>query len=265
MPAASNRRRPAFTLSGSPSSSMSCGRERMSLSKSVTPFGGRRPARYRSTIWFLMMNSRSMAGAGVPGADSAGGRCLVHTRGFDTTRSFHRGSKFRRFRDERTARLSPTDAHAPQKSQAPLGLVSAVGPTGSHPLMLRFLCPEAAAPLHIPRMGSRPSCDVVRSLPLAPAPSPPACAATVSVHVHSIEVRQSMRKFRSPLAVAVSPPAWASPRMPRPRPTPKPPSPSTAPRSRARSRPSSTGRSRGRACPTRWRCRDTRWCATIAT
>jgi hypothetical protein len=31
--------------------------------------------------------------------------------------------------------------HAPQKRQAPLGLVSAVGPTGSHLLMLRWLCP----------------------------------------------------------------------------------------------------------------------------
>ena len=85
---------------------MSCGRERISFSKSVTPLGGRRPARYRSTIWFLMMNSRSIAGAGVPGAAAPAAGALVHTRGFDTTRSFHRGSKFRRFRAERTARVS---------------------------------------------------------------------------------------------------------------------------------------------------------------
>ncbi len=68
IPAASNNRRPALTRSASPSSSMSCGRERISRSKSVTPLGGRRPARYRSTIWFLMMNSRSIAGAGAPAA-----------------------------------------------------------------------------------------------------------------------------------------------------------------------------------------------------
>ena len=37
----------------------------------------------------------------------ASGRYLVHTRGFDTTRSFHRGSKFRAFRVKRTSRLKP--------------------------------------------------------------------------------------------------------------------------------------------------------------
>jgi hypothetical protein len=59
-------------------------------------------------------------------------------------------------------------AHAPQKRQAPLGLVTAVGPTGSHHAMLRLLCFRAAAPFHIPRTGSRRTCDVVRSLPLLP-------------------------------------------------------------------------------------------------
>src|SRR5262249_39119283 len=57
-------------------------------------------------------------------------------------------------------------AHAPQKSQAPLGLVSAIGPTGSHVPILRLLSRRAAAPLHIPRTSSRQTCDTVRSLAL---------------------------------------------------------------------------------------------------
>jgi hypothetical protein len=52
--------------------------------------------------------------------------------------------------------------------------------------MLRFLCPEAAAPFHIPRMGSPQTCDVVRSLPL------------------SKEDHLSMKSFPNPLAIAVA-------------------------------------------------------------
>jgi hypothetical protein len=54
--------------------------------------------------------------------------------------------------------------NAPQESQAPLGLISAVGPTGSHPTMLLFSSARAAAPFHIPHSSSRQTCDLVRSL-----------------------------------------------------------------------------------------------------
>jgi len=52
--------------------------------------------------------------------------------------------------------------------------------------MLRFLCLEAAAPFHIPRMGSPQSCDVVRNLPF------------------SNEDYLFMKHFRKPLALAVA-------------------------------------------------------------
>jgi hypothetical protein len=52
--------------------------------------------------------------------------------------------------------------------------------------MLRFLCREAAAPFHIPRMGSPQTCDVVRSL------SP------------SNEVYVSMKSNLKPLALAIA-------------------------------------------------------------
>ena len=52
---------------------------------------------------------------------------------------------------------------SPQKREAPLGPISAMGPAGSHRRMLRWLCPDAVVPHHIPDTGSGPSCDVVRS------------------------------------------------------------------------------------------------------
>jgi hypothetical protein len=59
-------------------------------------------------------------------------------------------------------------AYAPQKRQAPLGLATAIGPTRSHVPMLRSLRPGAAAAFHIPRTGSRQTCDLVRSLSQLP-------------------------------------------------------------------------------------------------
>src|SRR4030095_4680728 len=69
--------------------------------------------------------------------------------------------------------------------------------------MLRFLCPEAAAPLHIPQTGSPRSCDAVRSFPRALRLARPShCNQQCSRPLH--RVSHSMRKIRSPLAVAVS-------------------------------------------------------------
>ena len=155
MPAASNRRRPAFTLSARPSSSMSCGTradqffeigdalrrqtageitlDDLVLDDEFTIHGGRRCAGRGGAgdrPWFTPEDSIRLAAS------------IVVQNSADSGPNGPRGVT--------------AEAHAPQKSQAPLRLVSAVGPTGSHPLMLRFLCPEAAAPLHIPRMGSRP-------------------------------------------------------------------------------------------------------------
>ena len=46
--------------------------------------------------------------------------------------------------------------------------------------MLRFLCPDAVVPFHIPETGSRPSCDVVRSFSKVASSRP--AAALQSFH-----------------------------------------------------------------------------------
>ena len=92
MPAASNRRKPAFTLSGKPELFDEL-RTRANQSFEIGDALGRQTAGEISLDdlvlddEFTIHRRRRRAGR-----SSRSGRRLVHTRGFDTTRSFHRGS-----------------------------------------------------------------------------------------------------------------------------------------------------------------------------
>ena len=69
--------------------------------------------------------------------------------------------------------------------------------------MLRFLCPQAAAPLHIPRSGSPQTCDVVRSF--AASVRPPADAALVHDFIEDPHEAE-----RACLPLPCPAPAWDS-------------------------------------------------------
>ena len=78
--------------------------------------------------------------------------------------------------------------------------------------MLRFLCPQAAAPLHIPQTGSRRILRRGSQFAAATGPRPPDRTATVSVHVlpTRFAVHAEIPAVRSPSPF--HPPVWVSPR-----------------------------------------------------
>ncbi len=70
--------------------------------------------------------------------------------------------------------------------------------------MLRFLCPQAAAPLHIPRSGSPQSCELVRIFP-HPYPSLEEPRFMKSSHLISLAVSCAALGLVAPAAFADEP------------------------------------------------------------